>query len=132
MSEIVEYKGESHSLYEWGKITGIGYQTLTARYAKGDRDEELFRKHNTITCKICGKVFASKIGNKKCCSDECAKENARRNANLYAERKKLQPKKEKKLTVTQIAVMAKEAGMSYGQYSAMLALRKEREANGKV
>ena len=123
MSEIVEYKGESHSLYEWGKITGIGYQTLTARYAKGDRGEELFRKHNTITCKICGKVFASKIGNKKCCSDECAKENGRRNANLYAERKKLQPKKEKKLTLTEIAVMAKEAGMSYGQYSAMLALR---------
>lgn len=123
MSEIVECKGESHSLYEWGKITGIGYQTLTARYTKGDRGEELFRKHNTITCKICGKVFASKIGNKKCCSDECAKENARRNANLCAERKKLQPKKEKKLTLTEIAVMAKEAGMSYGQYSAMLALR---------
>ena len=125
MSEIVEYKGESHSLYEWGKITGIGYQALRARFVNGDRDEELFRKHNTITCKICGKVFASKIGNKKCCSDECAKENARRNANLCAERKKLQPKKEKKLTVTQIAVMAKEAGMSYGQYSAMLSLRKE-------
>ena len=123
MSEIVEYKGESHSLYEWGKITGIGYQTLRARFVNGDRDEELFRKHNTITCKICGKVFDTKIANRKCCSDECAKENARRNANLCAERKKLQPKKEKKLTVTQIAVMAKKAGMSYGQYSAMLALR---------
>ena len=80
MSEIVEYKGESHSLYEWGKITGIGYQTLTARYEKGDRGEKLFREHNTITCKICGKVFGSKIANKKCCSDECMKENAKRNA----------------------------------------------------
>ena len=125
MKEIVEYKGESHSLFEWAKITGIGYQALRGRFDKGERGEELFRKHNTITCKICGKVFASKIGNKKCCSDECAKENARRNAKLCDERKKLQPKKEKKLTVTQIAVMAKEAGMSYGQYSAMLSLRKE-------
>ena len=124
MSKLVaEYKGQTKSLYEWSRITGIAYKTLCNRYMDGDRGEDLFRRTTKAVCKICGKVFASKIGNKKCCSDECAKENARRNANLCAERKKLQPKKEKKLTITEIAVMAKEAGMSYGQYSAMLALR---------
>ena len=131
-SIIVEYDGQVHTLKELAKIVGISYHNLYVRYTKGYRGDMLLSNTRTLNCKICGKVFASKIGNKKCCSNECAKENARRNAKLCDERKKLQPKKEKKLTLTEIAVMAKEAGMSYGQYSAMLALRKEREANGKV
>lgn len=129
---IVEYDGQVHTLKEWAKITGFKYVTLCNRYAKGYRGEKLFAKDITINCKICGKEFTTKCHITKCCSDECTKENARRNAKLCDERKKLQPKKEKKLTLTEIAVMAKEAGMTYGQYSAMLALRKEREANGKV
>ena len=131
-SLIVEHNGQAHTLIEWSRITGINYKTLRERYLYGHRGARLFANAKIDNCKICGKEFVSKCFATKCCSDECAKENARRNAKLCDERKKLQPKKEKKLTLTEIAVMAKEAGMSYGQYSAMLALRKEREANGKV
>lgn len=120
---LIEHNGEAHTLKEWSKIVGISYCTLCERYKKGYRGEILLMKARTRNCKICGKEFTTKCYATKCCSDECVKENARRNAKLRDERKKLQPKKEKKLTLTEIAVMAKEAGMSYGQYSAMLALR---------
>lgn len=38
----------------------------------------------------------------------------------------------KRAELATINARAKEAGMSYGQYVAMLELRKEREANGRV
>ena len=59
----------------------------------------------------------------KCCSEECKKENAKINQKLWADRQKqlkAKKKKEKKLTVAELAVKARELGMSYGQYTAML------------
>ena len=131
----IEYNGETHSIYMWSKITKIDYKTLCRRYENGDRGEELFRKIRPINCKICGKEFMPQSHLTKICSDECKIENNKLNSrkrHIEMQNIKNDNKKNKKLTVTEIAVMAKEAGMSYGQYSAMLALRKEREANGKV
>lgn len=126
MSIEAEYKGQIHSLGEWAKITGIAYNRLRKRYNKGDRGEALFRESNTVICKICGKEFTtSSVA--KCCSEECKKENEKRNVASYYMRvgknnkkTKTKAKKEKKLTVTEIAVKAKEAGMSYGQYVARM------------
>ena len=136
MIRKAEYKGEVHSLYEWAKIEGISYQTLVTRYDNGDRGEALFREHNTINCKICGKEFITDSNIRKCCSDECKKANARINCNRYNEKQKairaMKPKKkkEKKLTVTYIAVKARELGMSYGQYTAMLWLQERKVQSG--
>lgn len=125
MAREVEYKGEKHSIYEWSRISGISYQTLCTRYDRGDRGEELFRENNTVKCKICGKEFTTDSYIKKCCSEECVKKNAKINVKAYNEKQKAMrtakpKKKEKKLTVTDIAVKAREAGMSYGQYTAMM------------
>lgn len=132
---IVEYDGQVHTLNEWAEIVGISYNNLHHRYTKGHRGDMLLSNTRTLNCKICGKEFTTKIFSTKCCSEECKKINTRINCGTWNEKKRVakpEETKEKKLTLTEIAVMAKEAGMSYGQYSAMLALRKEREANGKV
>ena len=125
MSEKIEYKGEKHSLYEWSKITGISYKALCNRYTNGDTGEALFRKNNILTCKICGKEFEAGCCNAKCCSEKCKKENAKINSKRHAERVKLQQKEEKekkkkKLTIAEIAVIARKAGMTYGQYVAQM------------
>ena len=124
MIRKAEYKGEVHSLYEWAKIKGISYQTLVTRYDNGDRGEALFREHNIFNCKVCGKEFITDSNIRKCCSDECKKINARRNGKIWADKQKnKQPKKkkkEKKLTIVDIAVMARKAGMTYGQYVAQM------------
>lgn len=125
-----EYKGEEHSLFEWAKITGMSYQKLTKRYDNGDRGEALFREHNIFNCKICGKEFITDSNIRKCCSEECKKINAKINGKIWADKQKtMQPKpkkKEKKDTVTDIAVKARELGMSYGQYTAMLWLQERK------
>ncbi len=119
---VTEYKGKMYSLKELSEIIGIRYVVMYRRYCNGDRGDRLCRSCYEKVCKICGKEFIAKASNTKCCSDECKKENSKMNKKLCDERKKLQPKKkkEKKLTVTELAVKAKEAGMSYGQYTAML------------
>lgn len=128
-----EWKGEVHTLKEWAKITGINYMCLYERYVKGDRGDILFRTSLTFKCANCGKEFGSNRTIKKYCSNECYRIKNLEMQKAYQKKIKAKGvKKEKKLTVAEIAVKAKEAGMSYGQYSAMLALRKEREANGKV
>lgn len=122
MARIVEYKGETHSLFEWAKILGMSYHTLITRYDKGDRGEELFRTYNIVKCKICGKMFETILSRKLCCSDECAKQNSMTNQRIWLSKQqgKPKPEKKKKLTVTEMAVKAKELGMTYGQYTAML------------
>jgi hypothetical protein len=128
MSErkIVEYKGESHSLYEWATILNRNYSSLRDRYDKGLRGEELFVDKITVKCKICGKEFVTNKTIKQCCSAECVKINAKNNYQAISERRKeeRQKKKEKKVTLTEMAIKAKQLGMSYGQYSAMMYMQK--------
>jgi len=46
MAITIEYKGESRSLYDWSKITGIGYTTIWGRYKKGWSPERILSKEN--------------------------------------------------------------------------------------
>lgn len=83
-----------------------------------------------VTCKICGKEFIAKSTRKKLCSAVCQRESAlivSRNYHKRERAKKANAMKAKKSkeTIVDIAVKAKQAGMSYGQYSAMLMLQKE-------
>lgn len=45
----IEYKGETHCIAEWARITGIGRLTLRNRYFSGLRGDELFTKTNRKT-----------------------------------------------------------------------------------
>lgn len=81
----------------------------------------------TRVCKICGSAFKTEYLRALCCSDECkiknAKINRQKNSKLRYQTKKgrneeMLRKKSSKLTVTDIATMAREAGMTYGQYVA--------------
>ena len=87
-------------------------------------------KMETRKCKICGTEFETSHYSKICCSKECAKENYKiisrehqrritEMNRLEREKNKKQPKK-KTMSVTDIAVKAKAAGMSYGQYVATM------------
>jgi hypothetical protein len=123
-----EYQGEMYTLNELSEVVGISKKTLYTRYCAGERGEELCRKFNLFKCKICGKDFKTTYNHTKCCSEECRKENAKINSKHWADKQKqIKPKKkEKKLTVTDIAVKAREAGMSYGQYTAMMYMQERK------
>lgn len=41
---ILELDGERHTLSEWSKIKGIGYQTLFARYKSGKTPDEILKE----------------------------------------------------------------------------------------
>lgn len=38
----IEWNGESHTISEWAKITGLNRSTLNNRYYRGDRGDRLF------------------------------------------------------------------------------------------
>ena len=38
----IEWNGESHTMSEWAKITGLNRTTLNNRYYRGDRGDRLF------------------------------------------------------------------------------------------
>jgi hypothetical protein len=84
-------------------------------------------------CKICGKEFVTTHNRTLCCSDKCSSVSKYRNNLLRKSKKDAMRKADKKRAeLATINARAKEAGMSYGQYVAMMELRKEREANGRV
>lgn len=88
-----------------------------------------------VVCKICGKQFTANTARKTLCSEECKRENRIKNATEHNKkmkeiRRNARKEKEQRKTIVDIAVMARQAGMSYGQYSAMLMLQKESRANG--
>lgn len=121
----IEYKGESHSLYRWSIILKRNYSSLRDRYDKGLRGDELFADDIIVKCKVCGKEFVTRTKIKQLCSEECAKINAKNNFKNFEERRKEErQKKDKGTTLTEMAVKAKELGMTYGQYSAMLYMQK--------
>lgn len=41
-TQYVEWNGESHTISEWAKITGLNRSTLNNRYYRGDRGDRLF------------------------------------------------------------------------------------------
>lgn len=41
---MVEHNGETHTITEWAKITGLNRSTLNNRYCRGDRGDRLFEE----------------------------------------------------------------------------------------
>lgn len=77
------------------------------------------------TCTVCGKEFTYLRGKKFTCSPEC---QAKRNRQMTRKRqeKANQPKPAKKDYLLNDALLAKEKGMSYGQY---MARKREQTSN---
>lgn len=116
----------------------------TAAYQrKKDYAENGKKKARNVECEICGKIFLTSHAQKVTCGPECKKERSRRlvygwnqarreaikNGTRPApERNK--PKQKKVETVEDIQRKAREAGMSYGQYTALLYMQKEGMRNG--
>lgn len=74
-----------------------------------------------INCGICGKKFEGYLSSKYC-SDECRR-TARRQNDRESDARRKYRKKEKKVknqtvSISDIAKLARQAGMSYGQYVA--------------
>lgn len=90
---------------------------------------------NKRQCVICSTEFEPKSYQQICCSKECSKEHqhirARWNNKIRSEKqKKEKAKKKKKLSLTQINKLAREKGMSYGQY--IVWLDKQEVADGRT
>ena len=80
------------------------------------------------TCEICGKKYVATQHNAKYCGAECHTEGMRRR-NRANDREKTRQKiaehirkKDNQQAIIDIAVEAKKAGMSYGQYVARMGL----------
>ena len=97
-----------------------------------------------VECEICGKVFLTHLAQKVTCSPECKKERSRRlsygwnrarregikNGTRPAPGRNM-PKQKLVETVEEVQKKAREAGMSYGKYTAMLYMQKEGMRNGR-
>ena len=108
-------------------------------YAKNGKD-----RARSVKCEICGKIFRTSYSQKVTCSPECKKERSRRLAYDWnrARREGIlngtrpapgqnKPKQKRVETVEDIQRKAREAGMSYGQYTALLYMQKEGMRNGR-
>lgn len=77
-------------------------------------------------CLVCKKIFIPTRESNLMCGPECKHTRQLEMASKRAEKKKEQKKadkmkkEQKKLTITDIAVMARKAGMTYGQYVAQI------------
>lgn len=90
-----------------------------------------------VECSICGKIFLTNRPLKVTCSPECQhkrkkrleRERLHRQTQIYKEEQRaeaVQVRKQKRISsVEDIQRKAREAGMSYGQYTAMLYMKRE-------
>ena len=66
-------------------------------------------------CIVCGKEFEPRVNNQKCCSPECSDVQKVKRAKASYEKHKPQGKKEDLAKANEVA---RNSGMSYGQYMA--------------
>ena len=95
------------------------------------------KPENNVECVICGKIFLTNRSLKVTCGPDCQhkrkaileKERAHRQTQIYKEERiaeAAQVRKQKRIApIEDIQQKAREAGMSYGQYTAMLYMKKE-------
>lgn len=74
-------------------------------------------------CVVCGKEFEPRVNNQKCCSPECSDVQKVKRAKASYEKHKCQAKKKekpkaKKEDLAKANEVARNSGMSYGQYMA--------------
>ena len=81
-------------------------------------------------CKICGKTFNA-AGSKATCSDECARINQNNLSRIsYRKSRGLTVKKFKRNTaVRDMAAVAKEHGMTYGEYVGTLYMQRIKDCS---
>lgn len=79
-------------------------------------------------CELCGTEFLTNYAQKRYCSDACRAEAKRTQSLHYKEQKK---KKKKESSFVEINRKAREAGMSYGKYVAMLHMEEMNEQSIK-
>lgn len=76
---------------------------------------------NEKECVICGKLFQPRRVTTICCSEVCTRERNkvlnRWNKRMKTKRLK-EAKSKRKLTLTEISILATQAGMTYGEYIA--------------
>ena len=78
-------------------------------------------------CEVCKQPFIPGAGGQVYCSKECRNRAAYlRNREVYPVYKEQKKKEKRKSQVAEINRLAREAGMSYGQYTAKIFLEKQR------
>ena len=87
-------------------------------------------------CAICGNAFVAKARNGKYCGKECSEEGNRRLVRkrcamyraqakgVVIEKVEEKPTKAKELSLVEVAIEARKAGMTYGQYVAHMSRKK--------
>lgn len=79
-------------------------------------------------CEICKEPFATNHGSQIYCSPQCRNRAAYiRNRNVYPVHTEQKKKDKKKSQVAEINRLAREAGMSYGQYVSKIFLEEQRK-----
>jgi len=75
-------------------------------------------------CTICGASFETTNIHAKYCSDPCRKKASRKSYRQAKakEKEELERKKNMQQSIIDIAVLARQAGMTYGQYVAKMGL----------
>lgn len=75
----------------------------------------------TKNCALCGKPFTAVTANSKYCSNKCYRTMNREMSASWKKEQVTKPKKRKKdKTIVDLAVEARKAGMTYGQYVAKM------------
>ena len=79
-------------------------------------------------CELCKQPFPTNNGNQIYCSPKCRNRAAHeRNRNVYPVHTEQKKKEKRKSQVAEINRLAREAGMSYGQYTAKIFLEEQRK-----
>lgn len=89
----------------------------------------------TKVCKICGAEFIPNIHQRKCCSAECTAKNNKSNDIIASREQRIKrkvAKRKKSNGINEVNAKAKAAGMSYGQYRAMMILESVPKINTEV
>lgn len=75
-------------------------------------------------CKICGREFITNHNRTFCCGEECSRINKVRMARIQKQKRDaMRAVTRKRQEIATINAKAKEAGMSYGQYVAMMEIK---------
>jgi predicted nucleic acid-binding Zn ribbon protein len=135
------------SIYEVAELFGVTYHAINSAMRLGHHvqrkwDIEYVGEAEEIpeharrlglvkVCSICGEAFPAHRPDRMYCSPKCGEEAERvRQRKVYPQRRKAEAqrmrentkKKKKQLTIGEISVLAREAGMSYGMYVQMKGL----------
>lgn len=82
---------------------------------------QVIRMREFRRCTVCDKLYIATRANAKYCSATCREKGTTELKAIYRKQQSVdKPKRKKKQSVTEIAVAARKAGMTYGQYVAKM------------